>query len=145
MLCDQKNWSEYKSPKAKYAVGSPSVEMLAASRYNDQVEDFKSASYTKTGLRQVTYQGYPHSETLGSAVVRTTFFEIGESYLIASPGKGWPGNWYIVEWYQNATNGQVYSQNPITGMKSRPVVCISPYLLEISGTGSSKTLSIATE
>lgn len=79
-LCDPDNWSQYVAGKAKYAAGSPTLEIVAA-----VCNGIQSNRVTISNVNSI---GYPENiSAIKTDSFRTELFDLGGTYWIASPSK----------------------------------------------------------
>ena len=127
-LCDYTNWNErYQQGSAKYAIGGPTIEMLAASYNKIQIKDLE--------IDGILESGYPNTinETFSIGMYRVN----GKAYWLASPSNGGAYGVYRVE-----TNGIIKSVGctSFDNISSiRPLVCFPISAIQLSEDG---TLSI---
>ena len=91
-LCDPDNWSQYMTGKAKYAAGSPTLEIIAAA--------CNGVQSNKITIKNVNSIGYPeYLSAIKTDSFRTELFNLGGTYWIASPSKYSSGT--FVDFAQN--------------------------------------------
>ena len=122
-LCDPSNWEQYKTGKAKYAVGGPTFEMLIASAKNKQVKDINSIIST------VNSNGYSLNINAEINLEKSELYNIQKYYWISSPRQGGTSHMIAVR----RDGGLDYYSNVHTMPRFRPVVCFSASAIKIDG------------
>ena len=147
-MCDPANWIRYKTGMAQYAVGGPTSEMIIASRYNVQVDDFKTPGYNGDGkaiISNLSTDGYgnaagdpnPYPSGYTPKLSGYPWLTVGYPYWLASPfgsSSSMDSVW---------ADGYINSWSNSDSSKLRPTVCLPIYALEIVDNGGTKTLKIA--
>ena len=138
-LCDPNNWEIYKTGKARYAAGGPTMEMVVASFYQKQIRQFKNNSYTEEGSSILNTDEYGYPKVIESKI-ESTFYNPGTPYWIASPTNNQDDGLRIIQ-KNNGVVGINASRYYRNWCGLRPVVCIPASAIEIYGEGNNITLN----
>ena len=131
-LLDSSVWNTtYKTEKADWAIGAPTLEMLAASYGKYEGTTITIADLSKSGYAQTITGGLTTSKANG-------LYNHGYSYWLAGPSSH--GSYYIR--FVRYDSERVVSSNYVDSNGVRPVVCLnSDVILTKSEDGSKFTIN----
>ena len=126
-LLDSSVWNRtYKTEKADWAIGGPTLEMFVASynkKYIDKAVTIDTPSGTGYTYNDALYQdnSLPSSDSVTSGTAQSNIYNHGYHYWLACPG-GYSNKFVRAVDYRNAfVNGDGYS----CSFGVRPVVCLN--------------------
>ena len=137
-MLDTGIWSSFKTEKAEYVVGGPTVEMLMASYSKSHSVDYKARASSSTGYQISKDGGINWANVYGGMLSTSDSLYVITSQTnalamwLASPSAGYASN--VMNVYYNGYVNYYYYSNTYLGF--RPLVCLkSDIQLEADGAG----------
>ena len=126
-LLDSSVWNRtYKTEKADWAIGGPTLEMFVASynkKYIDKAVKIDTPSGTGYTYNDALYQdnSLPSNDSVTSGTAQSNIYNHGYSYWLACPSNNYSSGVRYVDYRGACVNNDSYS--PSLGV--RPVVCLN--------------------